>query len=77
MHRYHVEKWLKKNSSKLVNVAKGLSKPALALGKGAATVVLLAITLFAFVVLLLLESPKIRVVGLNMMSQPKARGSLG
>jgi len=71
LHRYHVENWLKKNSSKLVTVAKGLSKPALALGKGAATVVLLAITLFAFVVLLLLESPKIRVVGLNMLSKPK------
>jgi predicted PurR-regulated permease PerM len=72
LHRYHVEKWLKKNSSKLVTYAKGLSKPALALGKGAATIVLLVVTLFAFVVLLLLEGPKIRVVGLNMLTKAHA-----
>jgi predicted PurR-regulated permease PerM len=72
LHRYHIEKWLKKNSSKLVTYAKGLSKPALALGKGAATIILLVVTLFAFVVLLLLEGPKIRIVGLRMLSKPKA-----
>jgi predicted PurR-regulated permease PerM len=72
LHRYHIENWLKKNSTKLVTVAKGLSKPALALGKGAATIMILVVTLFAFVVLLLLESPKIRVVGLNMLSQSHA-----
>ncbi len=69
LHRYHIEKWLRRNSSKLVTFAKGLSKPALALGKGAVTIVVLLFTLFAFVVLLLLESPKIRTVGLNMMSK--------
>src|ERR1700722_19661873 len=40
LHRYHVQTWLDKNASKLVSFAKGLSKPALALGKGAATLVL-------------------------------------
>jgi predicted PurR-regulated permease PerM len=72
LHKYHVSKWLTKNSSKLVSLAKGLSKPALALGKGAATVLLLLVTLFAFVVLLLLESPKIRVALLGMMTPAKS-----
>jgi predicted PurR-regulated permease PerM len=68
LRRYHVENWLHKNSSKLVTFAKGLSKPALALGRGAATVMLVMVTLFAFVVLLLLEGPKIRRASLKMIS---------
>jgi len=52
----------------LVTFAKGLSKPALALGRGAATVMLILVTLFAFVVLLLLEGPKIRRASLKMIS---------
>jgi predicted PurR-regulated permease PerM len=72
LHRYHVQKWLDKNSSKLVSFAKGLSKPALALGKGAATLVLALVTMFAFIVLLLLEAPKIRRFSLNMMAPAKS-----
>lgn len=70
--RYHVHTWLQRNSSKLVSLANGLSKPALALGKGAATLVVAMITIFAFVTLLLLEGPKIRRAGLSMMV-PKNR----
>jgi predicted PurR-regulated permease PerM len=72
LHRYHVQTWLQRNSSKLVSLANGLSKPALALGKGAATLVVAMITIFAFVTLLLLEGPKIRRAGLSMML-PKNR----
>jgi predicted PurR-regulated permease PerM len=72
LHRYHVETWLQRNSSKLVSLANGLSKPALALGKGAATLLVALVTLFAFVTLLLLEGPKIRRAGLAMML-PKNR----
>jgi len=61
MQRHHIENWFNKNSSKLVSLAKGLSKPALALGKGAVSMLLLAVTLFAFVILLLMEASKIRV----------------
>src|ERR1019366_10736373 len=68
LRRYHIENWLNKNSSKIVTFAKGLSKPALALGRGAATVLLVLVTLFAFVVLLLLEGPKIRKASLGMIS---------
>ena len=72
LHRYHVETWLQRNSSKLVSLANGLSKPALALGKGAATLLVALVTIFAFVTLLLLEGPKIRRAGLAMML-PKNR----
>ncbi len=68
LHRYHVQNWVHKNSSKLITLAKGLSKPALALGKGVATLMLVLVTMFAFVILLLLESPKIRQRGLTMIS---------
>lgn len=72
LYRYHVEKWLHNNASKLVSFAKGLSKPALALGKGAATLLLVLVTMFAFVVLLLLESPKIRRSLLAVTSPTKS-----
>jgi predicted PurR-regulated permease PerM len=72
LHRYHVQNWLDKNASKLVSFAKGLSKPALALGKGAATLLLALVTMFAFIVLLLLEAPKIRRFCLNMMAPAKS-----
>ena len=72
MRRYHVERWIDRNSSKLVSLAKGLSKPALALGKGAVSVVLAMVTLFAYVVLLLLQAPKIRTTLLSMMVPERA-----
>lgn len=72
LRRYHADKWIKRNSSKLVSLAKGLSKPALALGKGAVTVMLALATLFAYVVLLLLQAPKIRTTMLSMMQPERA-----
>src|SRR5271165_2458992 len=35
VRKYHVQAWVSRNSPKLVSFAQGLSKPALALGKGA------------------------------------------
>ena len=58
--RYHVESWVKRNSSHLTSLATGLGKPALALGKGALSALLSLIAVFTFVVLLLIEAPKIR-----------------
>jgi predicted PurR-regulated permease PerM len=72
MRQYHVESWIKKNSKKLVSLAKGLSKPALALGEGAVTLILALVTVFAFVFLLLLEAPKMRAELLLMMSPARA-----
>jgi predicted PurR-regulated permease PerM len=72
LHKYHVQNWVKKNSAKLVTFAKGLSKPALKVGEGAATLVLALVTLFAFVVLLLLEAPKMRRFGLSNLAPAKS-----
>jgi predicted PurR-regulated permease PerM len=58
--KYHVESWVKRNSSHLTSLATGLGKPALALGKGALSALLSLIAVFTFVVLLLIEAPKIR-----------------
>jgi predicted PurR-regulated permease PerM len=68
LRHYHVKSWIHKNASKLVTFAKGLSKPALALGKGAVTLLFELFAMFAFVVLLLLEGPKIRRSLISMMS---------
>ncbi|MHB1210046.1 MAG: AI-2E family transporter [Acidimicrobiales bacterium] len=70
--RYHIQHWFEQNSSKLIPLANGLSKPALALGKGAVSISLLAVTMFAFVVLVLLEAPKIRATLLSMMQPAHA-----
>lgn len=72
LRHYHVETWLQQNSSKLVSLAKGLGRPALALGRGAVTVLLALVTTFAFVVLLLLEGPKIRRASLTMISPKRS-----
>jgi predicted PurR-regulated permease PerM len=72
MRQYHVEGWIRKNASKLVSLANGLSKPALALGEGAVAGVLALVTIFAFVFLLLLEAPKMRSALLLMMTPARA-----
>jgi|SRR5665213_690679 len=71
--KYHVTKWVDANSAKLVSFARGLSKPALALGKGAISMLVAMITLFAFVILLLLEGPKIRNVILISLEPSRAK----
>ena len=58
--KYHVQAWVAKNTPKLVSFAQGLAKPALSLGKGAATLVITLLTIFVLVLLLLLEGPKMR-----------------
>jgi predicted PurR-regulated permease PerM len=70
--RYHVAHWVETNASKLISLANGLSKPALALGKGAVSMLLLLVTMFAFVILLLIEAPKIRHFLLTTMEPARA-----
>ncbi len=60
LRHYHVQSWVLRNTTKLTSLATGLGKPALALGKGAASVLLTLLGVFAFVVLLLIEAPKMR-----------------
>ncbi len=72
VRKYHVESWVNKNSPKLVSFAESLGKPALALGKGAVSVLASLAATFAFVILLLLEAPKVRVGLLRIMSPERA-----
>ena len=60
LRRYHVEHWISANTGKLVTFAKGLSKPALALGKGAFSMLLVLFTMLVLVILLLVEAPQMR-----------------
>ncbi len=68
LRRYHVENWIHKNSAKLVTLARNLSKPALALGKGAVTALFALVTMFAFTMILLLEATKMREAIIAMMA---------
>lgn len=71
--KYHVESWVKRNSSHLTSLASGLGKPALALGKGALSAILALVAIFSFVVLLLIEAPKIRRSLSKMVSRERAK----
>ena len=72
VRKYHIQAWVNKNSPKIVGFAEGLGKPALSLGKGAVTIVAELAATFAFVILLLVEAPKIRAGLLNIMSPDRA-----
>jgi predicted PurR-regulated permease PerM len=71
--KYHVESWVKRNSSHLTSLATGLGKPALALGKGAASALLALVAVFSFVVLLLIEAPKIRRSIMRLLSKERGK----
>src|SRR5262249_1587060 len=60
IRRYHVSTWVQQNSSKIASYAQSLGKPALALGKGAVSLLGALGTIFFLGVLLLLEGPKMR-----------------
>ena len=57
---------------KLATFAKNLSKPALAVGKGAVSLIIALLTIFVLVLLLLLEGHKLRSGVLRMMSPARA-----
>jgi predicted PurR-regulated permease PerM len=60
VRKYHIQTWVSRNAPKLVTYAQSLSKPALTVGKGAASLVIELTTIFVLVLLLLLEGPKMR-----------------
>jgi predicted PurR-regulated permease PerM len=72
VRKYHVEIWVQKNSPKIVSFAESLGRPALSLGKGAFAILAELAATFAFVILLLVEAPKIRTALLGMMSPERA-----
>src|SRR5689334_5155688 len=53
IRHYHVTTWVQHNASKIASFAQSLGKPALALGRGAVTLLVALITIFFLVVLLL------------------------
>jgi predicted PurR-regulated permease PerM len=72
VRRYHVLPWVQHNASKIANFAQSLGKPALALGKGALSLLVALTTIFFLVVLLLLEGPKMRAWILGNMTQQRS-----
>ncbi len=72
VRKYHVEAWVQKNSPKIISFAESLGKPALALGKGAFAILAELAATFAFVILLLVEAPKIRTGLLGIMAPERA-----
>src|SRR6266487_1999019 len=71
IRRYHVQAWVQQNASKIANFAQSLGKPALALGKGAVSLLVALATIFFLVVLLLIEGPKLREWILGNMTEAR------
>jgi predicted PurR-regulated permease PerM len=69
---YHVQQWVQQNSSKLVQYGQDLSAPALAVGKGAFSLLIELLTIFILVLLLLLEGPRLRRGVLGLLSEGQA-----
>ena len=69
---YHVQQWVQQNSSKLVQFGQDLSAPALAVGKGALSLLIELLTIFILVLLLLLEGPRLRRGILGLFSPGQA-----
>jgi predicted PurR-regulated permease PerM len=72
VRRYHVQAWVQHNAPKLVSFGQSLGKPALAVGKGALSLVVELATIFVLVLLLLLEGPKMRSWILGQLSADRA-----
>jgi predicted PurR-regulated permease PerM len=72
VQHYHVQQWVQKNEAKLVSFGQSISAPALAVGKGAATLLIELLTIFILVLLLLLEGPKLRRGTLSLLSPAQA-----
>jgi predicted PurR-regulated permease PerM len=72
--KYHVQTWVQRNVPKLVGYAESLSKPALAVGKGALSLVIELFTIFVLVLLLLLEGPRMRRWMLDQVVPRRAAG---
>jgi predicted PurR-regulated permease PerM len=70
--KYHVTTWVQHNSAKIASFAQSLGKPALALGKGAVSLLVALGTIFFLVLLLLLEGPRMRVWILANMNSERA-----
>jgi predicted PurR-regulated permease PerM len=72
VRKYNIQRWVKTNVPRLVDVGKGLAAPALSVGEGAFTLVIALLTIFVLTILLLLEGPRMRTGLLALMSHERA-----
>jgi predicted PurR-regulated permease PerM len=70
--RFHLQAWVARNAPKLQSLGTTLAKPALTVGKGAASLLATLATIFALIVLFLLEGPKMRQGLLQLMPPDRA-----
>ena len=70
--RFHLQAWVTRNAPKLQSLGTTLAKPALTAGKGAASLLATLATIFALIVLFLLEGPKMRQGLLQLMPPERA-----
>jgi predicted PurR-regulated permease PerM len=70
--RFHLQAWVTRNAPKLQSLGTTLAKPALTVGKGAASLLATLATIFALIVLFLLEGPKMRQGLLRLMPPDRA-----
>jgi predicted PurR-regulated permease PerM len=70
--RFHLQAWVARNAPKLQSLGTTLAKPALTVGKGAASLLATLATIFALIVLFLLEGPKMRQGLLQLMPSDRA-----
>src|ERR1700734_1189046 len=70
--RFHLQAWVNRNAPKLQSLGTTLAKPALTAGKGAASLLATLATIFALIVLFLLEGPKRWRAALQALPQDRA-----
>jgi predicted PurR-regulated permease PerM len=72
IRRLHLQQWVTDNAPKLQSVGASLARPALSIGKGAASLVGTLLTIFAITTLVLLEGPKMRAGLLSSLPPERA-----
>jgi len=72
IRRFHLQTWVTRNAPKLQSFGVTLARPALTVGKGAAAMLATLGTIFALLVLFLLEGPKMSRWLLDLMPPGRA-----
>jgi predicted PurR-regulated permease PerM len=72
VRRFHLQAWVNRNAPKLQSLGATLAKPALNVGKGAVSMLATLGTIFALLVLFLLEGPKMGRWLLDLMPPERA-----
>jgi predicted PurR-regulated permease PerM len=72
VRRLRLQQWVTHNAPKLQTVGASLARPALSIGKGAASLVATLLTIFAITTLVLLEGPRMRAGLLGSLPPERA-----